>query len=666
MPKITLPDPGRLPLASGTTNHRINWRWVMVIFMSGIFVFGWSVGNAPIASTEGHRALVGHQMLQQGEYLITTLFGRIYQTKPPLQPLTIALSEHLFSGPSEFAWRFPSVFGAAFLAAFLAAMGDRWFGRPAGLISGFTSLGMVVLWEQNRTADIDSMNTMVSVIAACCIIEVFMNRPKWPILWAIFGGLALGASLLYKGPAGLPVIGGALIGSILAAWMAGKTSPAIEVSNNARAGDESADPGPSPSLEMASVSTVILSHPHAPAITPNDPAHPSTRWHWLRRPWFLLILAIGGGCFWMVMHAIAVEMARRGLVPDRSGIEEAERRMLATNAGTILKALLVPFTLLAFSMPVSLLASYAVFSRKGWHSADRRQRNLIRALGLSMLGAFVIGIIAGITNYRYGYVSLPLLCLLAGAAYKVHESWLASERGRKQALVLLIILGMVYFGAFVFFGVLGYANAPDRPSIMIAGALAMMGLSALWRGRDFGWRVRGACLLMIVLAVPFALWKNAESRVKSGQALVGAIHRSIPVGATVTTGRMLMTQPEIFYYARLNVVSYGDGLKDPVPLPTAQWILFNDKEYAAWDKVYPGQLASVTKLATDRHTSYLVYYDPSLPAATQPMKRASTEPMTSSTTRPMTPATSGHKPQVILELMPPAATQPAMTQPASR
>lgn len=612
----------------------IGWRWVTVVLMAGVFMFGCFVGNAPISSTEGHRALVGHQMLQKGEYLITTIYGRLYQTKPPLQPLTIALSEHLLGGPSEFAWRLPSVLGAALMAAFLALMSDRWFGRPAGLVAGFCSLGMVVLWEQNRTADIDSMNTLVSVVAACCLIELIINRPRRPIVWMLLGGLTLGASLLYKGPAGMPVIGGALLGSIFTAIYFGSKSV---LSNPIPAHDPLA-PAASPAYKNADapISKATVSPAHVSEAT--DPL--SARWDWLKRPWFVGALLIGGGLFAWVMLAIKAEMARRGLSPDTTGLEEAGRRMLVTDFPTLLKALLVPLTLIVFSMPVSFLAGYAIFTRKGWNSADPKQRTLIRTLVFSLLGAFVIGIIAGITNYRYGYVSLPLLCPLAAAAYKVHEPFLSTAKGQKVSRLLLFILGMVFLVAFVFFAIVSLRDHADSRVMIIAFMLVMMGLSMLIRGQDTAWRVRGLCILMLILAVPFAFWKNNESQRKSAKIAIDlALKKKLPTGTPVTVGRMLLTQPELFYYGQFVVNSYGDTLKEPVQLNRSQWILFNKEEYTNWKQAYGGQFVEVIDLHTARHTSYLVWLDPSLPAqspATQPVTRPALGPAREPVTRPST------------------------------
>ena len=52
-------------------------RDLLVIFFAGLFIYGWKLGVAPLAGTEPLRALVAHQMVQGGDYLVPRIYGEL-------------------------------------------------------------------------------------------------------------------------------------------------------------------------------------------------------------------------------------------------------------------------------------------------------------------------------------------------------------------------------------------------------------------------------------------------------------------------------------------------------------------------------------------------------------------------------------------------------------
>ena len=131
----------------------------------------WGLGSSPLAHTEPHRALTAHQMVRTGQWLVPRLYGYVCLRKPPLCYWVMAAVERVAGRGNEWVWRLPSVLSAAALAAFLCVMGHRWFGRPAGVVTGFSFLALVALWAESRSAQIDAMNTLASVVCACAVIE---------------------------------------------------------------------------------------------------------------------------------------------------------------------------------------------------------------------------------------------------------------------------------------------------------------------------------------------------------------------------------------------------------------------------------------------------------------------------------------------------------------
>ena len=143
---------------------------------------------------------------------------KVYLKKPPLHYWILAGAEIVTGKANEWIWRLPSAIGAAALAAMLCVFGNRWFGRPAGIVAGFSHLAMLAIWEQNRAADIDTLNSVAAVLAACCLIDLDYGPVKRRSLMILAAGIAIGATLLLKGPAGMTVVAGALIGPSLMNW----------------------------------------------------------------------------------------------------------------------------------------------------------------------------------------------------------------------------------------------------------------------------------------------------------------------------------------------------------------------------------------------------------------------------------------------------------------
>ena len=62
----------------------VEWADMLLVLGIGLFVNCWFLGDGPLAGTEGHRALVGHQMAMGENWLLPKLYDQVYLTKPPL------------------------------------------------------------------------------------------------------------------------------------------------------------------------------------------------------------------------------------------------------------------------------------------------------------------------------------------------------------------------------------------------------------------------------------------------------------------------------------------------------------------------------------------------------------------------------------------------------
>ena len=202
--------------AQGEAFLAARWRAPLVAFLLVLACHSWRLGEAHLSGTEGHRALPAHRMVVTGDWLVPRFYNQVYLTKPPMHYWVLAAAEAVTGRADEWVWRLPSALSAAGLAAFLAVMARRWFGPPAGWVSGLSFMMLAALWSQSRSANIGSQHTAASVAAGLCLLEIGFGPPgrrRW--LWSIAGAASLGALLLIKGPSGLPLVLGVLIGGSL-------------------------------------------------------------------------------------------------------------------------------------------------------------------------------------------------------------------------------------------------------------------------------------------------------------------------------------------------------------------------------------------------------------------------------------------------------------------
>jgi hypothetical protein len=71
---------------------------------------------------------------------------------------------------------------------------------------------------------------------------------------------------------------------------------------------------------------------------------------------------------------------------------------------------------------------------------------------------------------------------------------------------------------------------------------------------------------------------------------------------------LILDQPEIFYYAGVNVRSYPYSLYMPREFPTSGWMLFDDIEYEAWAREMPGRLTRIRRIEYRHFSAVLAWY----------------------------------------------------------
>jgi 4-amino-4-deoxy-L-arabinose transferase-like glycosyltransferase len=522
-------------------------------------------GGAPLAGTEGHRVFPALNMVRTGDWLLPRLYGQLYLIKPPLHDWLIAIAQIIWGHRGgEFVWRLPSAVVGALLNVALYLFGTRWFGRIGGIVSGLCGLGLLCLWGQARTADVDATNTLACSLAALCLIELYFGRPspRWP--WIIGAGLALGATLMTKGPAGLPLI----VGVILWAFW-------TQAQRESRA---------KPLLRSAS---------------------------------FWVPLLIGAGLF--ATYAVAAKLAlnRLRLPPDYSGAVEVANKFYPATFTQFLVALCIPFEIFAFTLPVSIALPLAFVREFRSAIVESEQEGgmprsrLTRAMAASVLISWGICVATGMVNPRYAYVTVAPLCLMAGALaasvpYQIPEAR-AVFRSIVLGSVVLLFGGSVALTALSWRG--GIGHFAMVASLCVGLIVAVVTFIRIASRPDFraAW---GMLALLVLAAIPFAYQFRLDRFDRSGYGQANALRTYVGgPGAPVLSGAVLHSLPELFWYAGLHPQTTPTfALQNPRQYPGGTWVVMDPEEHRRWSIFAPSRLSRIKKFISHKDEVYLAWF----------------------------------------------------------
>ncbi|MFO0830216.1 MAG: hypothetical protein U0637_00095 [Phycisphaerales bacterium] len=185
---------------------------LVVLAVSVVCSFAF-LGRTGFFAGEGAGVYPGWEMLERDDWVVPRLFGLTDLRSGVLVAWLQGASAWVF-GESEFVAR--GVVGAAFVCICVASFvfGQRWFGRPWGLVAGLAACVMPVWWWEGRWADPAVVHALFVMLAAC----LMMDRVLGPVRTGLGGvgavwGLALcvACALLAAGPAGMPVLMATLV-----------------------------------------------------------------------------------------------------------------------------------------------------------------------------------------------------------------------------------------------------------------------------------------------------------------------------------------------------------------------------------------------------------------------------------------------------------------------
>ncbi len=179
------------------------------------------LGSSGFAFSEGQRAFPGWEMVKNGDWLIPRLFEQPYLRKPPGMPWAEAIAS-LVLGENEFSARSVSALAMTLASLLSFWFANRWFGRPWGMMAGLAHVLTPLFWVSpaspvGRSAEIEALHNLFVQALTLIAIELLVTKPKgWAgARWALALALAAAGMALVKGPAGLPCLGGAMLGGCI-------------------------------------------------------------------------------------------------------------------------------------------------------------------------------------------------------------------------------------------------------------------------------------------------------------------------------------------------------------------------------------------------------------------------------------------------------------------
>jgi 4-amino-4-deoxy-L-arabinose transferase-like glycosyltransferase len=523
------------------------------------------LGDAPLAGTEGHRVIPALNMVRTGDWILPRLFGQLYLMKPPLHDWLIAIAQ-ILSGRhgNEFAWRLPSVVMGALLNMALYLFGARWFGRMGGIVSGLCGLGLLCLWGQARTADVDSTNTTACSIAALCLIELYFGRPVKRWAWIVGAGMALGATLMSKGPAGLPLILGVFVWAVYSRKAA---APAGQL------------------LRSASFWGPVL---------------------------------IGTAIFAAYAIAAKIALNRLHLPPDYGGVAEVGNKFYPASWKQLLIAFTIPWQAIIFTMPVSaaLPLSFVPEFRNAIAASELDGKmprlRLATAMAASVVISWAICVATGMINPRYAYVTVAPLCLLAGAIAASWDQQIPEARSVFRILVLgclaMLPAGAAVLTAMAWHG--GIGRLTMLAAMILSTAIALAAFYHLATQNDYraAW---GLLPLLVLASVPFAYQFRLDRFDRSGYSQAQNLREYVGGSdAPVLTGAVLHSLPELFWYAGLHPHTTPTfALQNPRQYSGGTWVVMDPEEYRRWSIFAPRGLHRLKKFLIHKDVAYVAWFE---------------------------------------------------------
>lgn len=177
--------------------ERTSWLSLLAIFALWVALFWPNHGLAESAREEGRRVLTSTEMIETGDWMLPTIWGKPYLTKPPFMFWCIAVASLPGGEVTLGSARLPSMLATLGTALFLCFLGTRFGSRKIGLLAACVFLATPMVGEKGTLAETDAVLTFCGCVALGC---AFLGRQGARWAWVV-SALALTGAVMTKGPA---------------------------------------------------------------------------------------------------------------------------------------------------------------------------------------------------------------------------------------------------------------------------------------------------------------------------------------------------------------------------------------------------------------------------------------------------------------------------------
>lgn len=178
----------------------------LLLALLALFAFAPGISTLPPTDRDESRFVQAtKQMVESGDY-VDIRFQDVPRYKKPAGIYWLQSTAVLLSGQGSEApiwvYRLISVLAGTFSVLALAFIGDRMFGRTAGVISGLGLMGILMLGVEARIAKTDATLLATALLAQGALATIYLGhkagRPQGRTHWWFWA--AQGLSILIKGP----------------------------------------------------------------------------------------------------------------------------------------------------------------------------------------------------------------------------------------------------------------------------------------------------------------------------------------------------------------------------------------------------------------------------------------------------------------------------------
>jgi len=188
------------------------------LFLLTLLAYLPALGRQEFVGTEDFRARIAGEMLDSGDWIAPTFYGRPILTKPPLAYWALAGTFFLTGGRGPAQARLVSVAALAGIVVLLGMAGRAAGGPRAGWLAGLGYLLTLNTVKNGVNAEIDPLFSFFVVAGVLAWWRAHGSACRRPGTWAMAAGLTMGLAAAAKGPAVLPFLAAAVAGG----WLAGR------------------------------------------------------------------------------------------------------------------------------------------------------------------------------------------------------------------------------------------------------------------------------------------------------------------------------------------------------------------------------------------------------------------------------------------------------------